>query len=207
MKTIRILLITILLFVPTLLLAQENVVEIDEEVSESESTPIVEEKEKAVISKNQYFELELIRGVQNPLTKTIPFTLRITPKVKSEKTQILWSVPSTLSLKTLHREFVSLESGNTYTYKVKVSPKREGTYDITANIVSWQYDINYTNSVSSTITLSPGFVVQPVDAEYTISLLLIILVGIGLLGAGGFFAYRASGTLLKKLKAWLTPPV
>lgn len=198
--------ITVLLLSFSLILAQESTVEIDTETAENESTPIVEEKEKTTISTNKYFELELIRGTQNPLTKSIPYTLYITPKIESEETQILWSVPSTLIAKPSHKEFQTLQKDQTYSFKVNVSPQREGSYEVTANIVSWQHDINYTNSVSSTVELSKNLVVQPVDSEYTLSILLLTFGGLILLGMGGFFAYKASDKLIKKMKNWLTPP-
>lgn len=209
MKTVKILLIPILFFsLTTALLAQDQEIVVDKEVAESESLPIVNEnpKKKTVTSKNNYFELELIRGTQSPLTKNIPFTLYITPKIDSQKTQILWEVPSTLSARSTHKEFVSLNKDETYKFKVNIDPQRAGTYDVSASVISWQYDINYTNSVSSTVTLSNNLVVQPVDSEYSVSIMLMVALAVILLGIGGFLLYRASGKLVKKLKLWLTPP-
>ncbi len=207
MKTLKLFTTIVLLLLSfSLISAQDSTVEIDTETAENESIPIVEEKEKTTTSTNKYFELELIRGTQNPLTKSIPYTLYITPKIESEETQILWSVPSTLIAKPSHKEFQTLQKDQTYTFKMNVSPQREGSYEVTANIVSWQYDINYTNSVSSTLELSKNLVVQPVDSEYTLSILLLTLGGLILLGMGGFLAYKASDKLIKKLKSWLTPP-
>lgn len=183
-------------------------VTVDPNTAEQESEPVVVEdnNQNSVISTNQFFELKLIRGTQNPLTKGIPYTLYITPKIDSEKTQIQWEVPSTLVAKPSHKEFVNLKNGQTYTYRANILPQREGTYDVTVNVIAWQYNVNYTNSVSSTIKLSKGLVVQPVDSGYTITLLLIIVLGLALIGAAIFFIYKSSDKIMKKIKIWLTPP-
>lgn len=209
MKIKTLIILTIILLSPTSFVQADQVpVVVDEEIAEEESMPVVTEdtEKKAVTSENKYFELELVRGPQNALNKSIPYTLYITPKIESEKTQILWEVPSTLGVKPSHREFVTLNKDETYKFKATISPEREGTYDVTVNIVSWQYNTNYTNSVSSTVTLSESLLVQPVDSEYTVSILLMVVLGILLLAAGAFFAYKSSDKLIKRLKIWLTPP-
>ena len=209
MKTVKILLLPILFFsLAVTLFAQEQEIVVDKDIAESESLPVVNEnpKEKTVTSKNSYFELELIRETQSPLTKNIPFTLYITPMIDSEKTQILWEVPSTLLAKSTHKEFVSLNKDEVYKFKVNIDPQRAGTYDVSASVISWQYDTNYTNSVSSTVTLSENLVVQPVDSEYSVSIMLMVALAVILLALGAFLLYKASGKLIKKLKLWLTPP-
>ncbi|MDX9738994.1 MAG: hypothetical protein RBT33_01345 [Candidatus Dojkabacteria bacterium] len=209
MKYLKILLLPILFFsLTTILSAQDQEVVVDKDVAKSESLPIVNEnpEKKTVTSKNNYFELELIRGTQSALTKNIPYTLYITPKIDSQKTQILWEVPSTILVKRSHKEFVSLNKDETYKFKINVDPQRAGTYDVSASVISWQYDTNYTNSVSSTVTLSDNLVVQPVDSEYSVSIMLMVALVVILAGIGVFLLYKASGKLIKKLKLWLTPP-
>ena len=209
MKTINILLLPILLFSFTSnLFAQDQEVVVDKDVAQSESLPIVNEipEKKTVTSKNNYFELELIRGTQSALTKNIPYTLYITPKIDSQKTQILWEAPSTLLVKSSHKEFVNLNKDETYKFKINIDPQRAGTYEISASVISWQYDTNYTNSISSTVTLSENLVVQPVDSEYSVSIMLIVALVVILLAIGVFVLYKVSGKLIKRLKLWLTPP-
>ncbi len=210
MKKIQIILSLLLLvsFYTPLLAGGENTVVVDETTAEEESTPVVKEdvEKKTVTSENIYFELELVRGTQSPITKAIPYTLYITPKIDSEKTQIIWDVPSTLVVRKSHKEFVNLQKDQVYKYNINVDPQREGTYDITANVLAWKYNTNYTNSVSSTVTLSEGLVVQPVDSAYTVSILLMVVLGIILVAIGGYVAYKFSDKLIKRLKIWLTPP-
>lgn len=198
----------LILLLSTSLIYADTQIEVDQDIAENESIPVIQEDEekKTVKSTNKYFELELIRGTQNPLNKNIPYTLYITPKIESERTQILWQVPSTLIANPKHKEFVTLEKDQTYTFKMNLSPQREGSYDITANIISWQYDTNYTNSVSSTVSLSENLILQPVESAYTVSVLLLSLGAILLLGIAGYLTYKASGKLIKKFKLWLTPP-
>ncbi|PKN02788.1 hypothetical protein CVU76_02040 [Candidatus Dojkabacteria bacterium HGW-Dojkabacteria-1] len=207
MKIISFLLLPIILLTSTLYSFAQEVV-VDEDVAESESKPVVVEntEKKTVTSTNKYFELELIRGTQSPLNKSIPFTLYITPKIDSERTQILWELPSTLEARTSHREFVNLQKDQTYKFNVSIKPQREGSYDVTANVIAWEYNTNYTNSVSSTITLSNNLVVQPVDSEYSVSIMLMFVIGLIILAVGGFLVYKSSDKVVKRLKIWLTPP-
>lgn len=209
MKYIKILLLPILFFsLTTTLFAQDQEIVVDKDVAQSESLPIVNKnlEKKTVTSKNNYFELELIRGTQSVLTKNIPYTLYITPKIDSQKTQILWEAPSTLLVRSSHKEFVNLNKDETYKFKINVDPQRAGTYEISASVISWQYDTNYTNSVSSTVTLSNSLVVQPVDSEYSVSIMLMVALAVILIGIVVFVLYKVSGKLIKKLKVWLTPP-
>lgn len=215
MKILTILLLPVLflsqvsaIFADQIPIEEDTKIVIDEEIAEEESIPIVTEdvKKKTVMSENNYFELELVRGAQSPFNKSIPYTVYITPKIESDKTQIRWEVPSTLKADPSHKEIVTLNKGETYKFKATISPQRAGTYDVTVNIVSWQYNTNYTNSVSSTVTLSDNLVVDPVDSEYTISILFLVLFGILLLGGAGFFVYKSSDKIIKRIKIWLTPP-
>ncbi|OGC45075.1 hypothetical protein A2400_00450 [candidate division WS6 bacterium RIFOXYB1_FULL_33_14] len=158
------------------------------------------------VSKNAYFDLELIRGTQNPLNREIPFTIRITPKLDSPKTQILWDIPIVFTLKTKHSEFVSLEQGKTYSYSATIKPQREGSYNIVVNVISWQHDTNKTNSVRDTLTLNRGLTVQPADPQYTLMVLLIIAGVLILSGISIFVLVKVVKKSITKLKKWLTPP-
>lgn len=208
MKTLQLILLTLLLLTSfTPILADQDVV-VDQEIAEEESQPIIEEdtEKKTVVSKNSYFKLELIRGVQNSLTKKIPYTLYITPEIDSEKTQILWEVPSTLIADSSHKEFADLQKDQVYKFKVNIDPQRQGTYDVTANVIAWKHDTNYTNSVSSTVTLSKNLVVQPVDSEYTVSIILFVALILIIAGIGIFLLYKGSDKIVKRIRIWLTPP-
>ena len=209
MKKLTTILLTILFFSSPLLSYADTVTEtvtVDPETSDQESIPVIVENDNSVTSTNKYFELELVRGAQNPLTKSISYTLYVTPRIDSEKTQIKWEVPSTLTAKPSHDEFVNLQKDQTYKYSASIIPQREGSYEVTASVLAWQYNVNYTNSVSSTVTLNESLIVQPLDSSYTVSLLLIVVAGIAVLAGGAFFAYKMSGPLIKRLKVWLTPP-
>ncbi len=208
MKKINILILILgALVLPFSSFAEEEVV-IDSITAEQESTPIIIENDEknSVTSKNQYFELELVRNSQNPLNKNIPYTLYITPKIDSDKTEILWEVPSTLIAKPSHKKFITLTKDQTYSFKANIKPQRQGTYDVAVNVIAWKHDVNFTNSVSSTITLSENLTIQPTDSTYIITLLLIILIGIILTAGVAFALYKISDKITKKIKIWLTPP-
>lgn len=163
-----------------------------------------EEIEKT--SSNSYFDLVMEKGSQNPLSKKIPFTLTITPRIDSPKTQILWDVPVVFSLETKHKEFVDLQKDVTYTFNANVKPNRGGSYNISANVISWQHDTNKTNTVTYTVTINDALTVQPVDSQYTLTLLIVIVSIILLSAASVFLIVKGTKKLLVKLKKWLTPP-
>ncbi len=94
-----------------------------------EKTQVEDEKTNSTTSINKYFELELKRGTQNPLTKTIPFTVYVTPKINSSKTQILWNVPAVFDVERKHSEFVSLTKGQTYSFSASLTPQKSGSYE------------------------------------------------------------------------------
>lgn len=157
-------------------------------------------------SSNPYFDLELVRGFQSPLSKKISFKVNITPKIDSSKTQIIWSIPSVFTVEESHPSFVSLNKGETYTYTAKLHPKKEGKYDISVNVVSWQFNSNKSNSVSQNVTLSSSLVVQPVDTMYIVTLLLFVLLIIALTAGFIYLLNKSIKLLIKKAKVWLTPP-
>ncbi len=158
-------------------------------------------------SSNNYFDLELIRGSQNPITKNIPFKVIITPKISSPKTQIIWNTSSVFTLEKDHPEFVSLSKDQTYTYSVTLKPQKEGTYHISTNVVSWQFDSNKSASVGYNITLNKSLVVQPVDTFYIVFLVLFILAIVAIAGLAVFLIKKSINILTKKVKIWLTPPI
>lgn len=200
--------ISILLLSFTFLNAQENDTEITQQqvVLQEESIQISDEDSNSTISTNQYFELELKRGIQSPLTKEIPFTLYITPKIDSSKTQILWNVPTSFTLDKNHDEFVSLNKDETYSYSVSLKPEKEGSFDIAVNVISWQFNSNKSNSVNYNISLNKSLVVQPVDTIYTIFVILIILGVLLLLALSVYIVKKSLNFFIKKIKIWLTPP-
>jgi len=157
-------------------------------------------------SNNAYFDLELTRGTQNPLNREIPFSITITPKLDSPKTQILWDIPSVFSLKTKHSEFVSLEEGKTYTYSATIKPQKGGSYNIVVSVISWQHDTNKTNSVRDTVTLNKGLTVQPVDAQYTLTILLLVAGILVVSGISIFVLVKVIKKSITKIRKWLTPP-
>ncbi|MDD3474972.1 MAG: hypothetical protein PHP08_03710 [Candidatus Dojkabacteria bacterium] len=154
----------------------------------------------------QYFNLSISKGLQSAWDKSITYTVTITPQIDSEETQILWDAPTAIDITPRHSEFVDLTRGETYTFNAKVRPERSGSYEISVNVISWQHDTNYTNSVSDIITFDSNLLVSPQDPNYIYAILvkyLIIFVFVGLLTWGVIFFSKKG---LKSLKKWLTPP-
>jgi len=183
------------------LLAQQDGITYEENQDITEAVISIDQ------SSNSYFDLELTRGTQNPLNKSIPFTIKITPKIESSKTQIIWSTPSVFTIEKLHSEFVSLQKDTTYTYTAKLKPLKDGTYHISVNVVSWQFDSNKSASVGHNITINKSLTVQPIDTMYIIYLLSFILLVIGGFTLIIYLVIKSVKVLTKKAKTWLTPPI
>jgi len=155
---------------------------------------------------NKYFDLTLSEGLQSPVNKAITYTLTITPHIDSSKTQIIWNSSSTIRITPRHSEFVSVTKDGEYTYKATIKPSVSGTYNINASVISWQYDTNYTNTVNNSLELSKTLVSQPITPEYTILVVIEVLVLLGISGLAIWGGIELSRKVLKKTKVWLTPP-
>jgi len=155
---------------------------------------------------NKYFDLTLSEGLQSPVDKSITYTLTIIPHIDSSKTQIIWDSSSTIKITPHHKEFVSVTKDVESKYKATIKPSVSGEYKITVSVVSWQFDTNYTNTVNNSLTLSNGLVSQPVTPEYTILVVIEILVLIGISGLAIWGGIELSKKVMKKTKVWLTPP-
>jgi hypothetical protein len=155
---------------------------------------------------NKYFDLTLSEGLQSPLDKSITYTLTILPHIDSSKTQIIWDSSSTIKITPHHKEFVSVSKDVESTYKATIKPTVSGEYKITASVVAWQYDTNYTNTVNNSLTLSNSLVSQPITPQYTILVVIEILVLIGISGLAIWGGIELSKKFIKKTKVWLTPP-
>jgi hypothetical protein len=189
MKKITIyLLLLLILIIPTTLLAQE------------------ESQEEDLVTTTQYFDIKMERLNQSAWNKAVTYIIYVTPKVDSPRTQILWDAPSAISIKTLHKEFVNLYKGQNYTFKARVKPNKAGTYELAVNLIAWQYDANYSNSVTDIISFNSELLAQPVKSSYTVSLIVkyltILLIIAGVIYGIYFYAKRG----LKITKRWLTPP-
>lgn len=155
---------------------------------------------------SQYFEIDLIRGTQNPITKKIPLKVVITPKINSSKTQILWSVPTVFTVSKNHPEFVSLNRDQTYTYTASLEPKKAGQYSLSVNVISWQTDSNKSNSANTSININNSLVVTPIETMYVIYIVLFVLLVLGGIAISIFLLSKAVKILVKKAKIWFTPP-
>ena len=183
----KLLLVIALLFFPSNLFAQEDMV-------------------TTVAQDSQYFNLTLTQISQSVLNKSVKYRLEVTPLKDSAKTQILWEVPVSFSVTEKHPEFVSLSSGQTYVYEATVLPNRAGTYEITATVTSWQFDTNYTNTASQALTLNDSLVSQPVSSDYQMGVILFTVLILLLSGGAIWGTVKLTKVMMRRTKKWLTPP-
>ena len=208
MKRLNIvILLTIFLICPftSIVNAQDTVVQTEDTFS-SDFILETQVDENTTRATNKYFDLTLSEGLQSPVDKSITYTLTIVPHIDSSKTQIIWDSSSTIKITPKHKEFVSVTKDGEFKYKAVIKPSMGGTYNINVSVISWQYDTNYTNTVSNSLTLSKSLVSQPITSEYTILVVIEILVIIGVVGLAIWGGIELSKKFLKKTKVWLTPP-
>lgn len=201
MKTILVSFLLLFTF-PLITFAEEEVV--TEDVS---SEQVVSTEENITTATSKYFDLVLTRSAQLPFGKKVTYEIEITPHMDSNKTQIIWDLPSTIEVSPKHTEFVELKKEETGTYKATITPTREGTYVINVNVISWQYDTNYTNSIKDTVTFDQSLILQPVSTAYQVGnalkIFLILILSAGTIYIGYVLSKKGS----KSLKKWLTPEV
>jgi hypothetical protein len=202
MKKILLALTILSIFSSTIFAQQLNT----ENPLQKEEVLIENTSEEKPLTSSQYFEIELIRGTQNPITKKIPLKVVITPKINSSKTQILWNVPTVFTITKNHSEFVSLNRGQTYTFTASLEPKKGGQFNISVNVISWQTDSNKANSASININLSNSLVVTPIETMYIVYIIIYVLLFIGVIGLLAFLLSKGVKILVKKAKIWFTPP-
>lgn len=204
MKILKLLFVTFFLLstIGSSIYAQETT----SEDSTGEYTLQTEVDQNTSMATNKYFDLTLSEGIQSPLNKNITYTLTIVPHLTSSKVQIIWDSSSTIKITPKHAEFVNVTDGGEYTYKAVIDPSASGTYKVNVSVIAWQYDTNYTNTVSNSLTLSSGLVSQPVTIEYIILVVIEVLIILATAGLAIWGGIEISRKLLKKTKNWLTPP-
>lgn len=203
MKKIILLLFTMFIFSSSILAQESDTIDTNLE-NEQQVENIVDDK--TIRTSSPYFELEFVRGAQNPLTQKIPLKVTITPKINSSRTQILWNVPTVFEVNTNHPEFVSMNKGQTYTYTASIKPIKEGPYSISVNVISWQADSNKSNSADLSITINKSLIVTPIDAMYYIYILVYVLIAVGIVALLVFLISKGIKTVVKRAKIWFTPP-
>jgi hypothetical protein len=163
-------------------------------------------QESNLTNETQYFDITLERGEQSAFGKGVTYTVYVTPKMDSKRTQILWDAPTAIRINERHQEFVDMYEGQTYSFKAVVKTTLEGSYEVSVNLIAWQYDTNYTNSVSDIITFDENLVKVPVDPGYTTGSIAKILIIIILCIASVFGILWLSKKGFREFKKWITPP-
>lgn len=177
------------------------------EIEEEYRIESVEDNDIPIVtSKNQYFDIEILKVKQNPLNKEILLKVYITSKIDSPHTQLIWDAPSSVEITPKHSKYTSLSTNQTSQFEAIIKPKKQGTFVLSFTALAWQHDINKSNSVNYKFTLNKSLVVQPPDSRYIFSLTLISLVVILLVSGVIYGVVKGVRFLILKLKKWITPP-
>ncbi|MDD2270073.1 MAG: hypothetical protein PHG60_00585 [Candidatus Dojkabacteria bacterium] len=167
---------------------------------------LAQEQEQTASATTKYFNITMLRGEQSAWDKSVTYELIVTPKIDSPRTQILWDAPTNIKINPKHKEFIDMYNGETYTFKSKVKTDQSGNYEINVNLIAWQHDTNYANSVSDIITFNEDLLAMPIAENYTYSLIgkyLVIALLLGLVIWGGVILSKKG---VESMKKWLTPP-
>ena len=166
-----------------------------------------QESEDSLSTTTKYFDITMERKSQAAWNKAVTYLIYVTPKMDSERTQIIWEAPVAISINPRHKEFVDLYQGQTYTFKAKIKANKPGKYEISANLIAWEHDANYTNSVNDLITFDNNFVTVPQDSTYTLRVLGKYLIILGSIGVLIWILVLKGKKWMIKFKHWLTPPI
>ena len=166
-----------------------------------------QEENASVQQNNQYFNLKLTQVSQSVFDKSIKYSLEVTPLKDSAKTQILWEAPLSFTVTPKHKDFVSMAVGQTYIYEAIVHPTRGGVYEITASVTAWEYDTNYTNTVSQTLTLNDSLVSQPVSSDYQVGVILFTVLILLVSGLAIWGAVKLTKIIMVRTKNGLLHPL
>lgn len=197
-KFLFIILLILMVVVPAIVSAQA---EDNPEPQEQE-----QEQTQEVSNENNKVTVEVTLLEQSALNKSVPIEVKFRTNFDTDNAEIVWDYPSQIELVTRHERFVEAKANETYVYRAIIRPQSEGTFSITANIVAWQYNTNYTGSASTSVTFTENLITDPISPSYTVMTIVKLLIILVLLGIGGFFGVRA----LKKFKTtffkWFNPP-
>jgi hypothetical protein len=166
-----------------------------------------QESENSLSTTTKYFDIRLERSGQAAWNKAVTYLLYVTPKIDSERTQIIWEAPVAISITPKHKEFVDLYPGQTYTFKAKIKADKPGNYEISANLVAWEHDANYTNSVNDLVTFDSRLVTVPQNSTYTLRVIGKYLIILGSIALFIWILVLKGKKWLIQFKHWLTPPI
>jgi hypothetical protein len=166
-----------------------------------------QESDNNLSSNTKYFDIRMERGGQAAWNKAVTYIIYVTPKMDSERTQILWEAPVAIDINPKHKEFVDLYQGQTYTFKAKIIANKPGKYEISANLIAWEHDANYTNSVNDLVTFDQRLLAIPVDSTYTLKVIGKFAIIFGSIGLFIWILVLKGKKWMIKFKHWLTPPI
>lgn len=169
-------------------------------------TVLAQEDQENNSTSTKYFEINIVREGQSALNKAVKYTIYVTPKLDSPKTQILWDAPAAIGITPKHKEFVDLYRGETYSFRAGVKAAKPGTYEISVNLIAWQHDTNYTNSVSDIVTFNENLLAVPIAPAYTYGQIAKYLIIALLISGAGWVVVMYSKKGVKLFKRWITPP-
>jgi uncharacterized membrane protein (DUF485 family) len=154
----------------------------------------------------EYFNVKVTPDSQSPWNKNVSVYVEFVATINSDKVQIDWDVPSGIVLTPKYPNFFSVKAGETYRFKAIITPKTSGTYNIAANVISWQYNTNYTSSGNALITFGEDLLTVPLTPNYSTTLIIQWVVIIGSVVLAGYVGVLYALKSKRKFDKWFNLP-
>ncbi|HQF36254.1 MAG TPA: hypothetical protein PLL26_01260 [Candidatus Dojkabacteria bacterium] len=149
-----------------------------------------------------HIEVDASLGTQQIFTKKIPIIVSYTPNIEGRRAYLNVITPSGIELSE-STVWVPIEKGKKITKKIYISPKKGGTYTLTAEAIVYGYDVNYGDSTTVSFTLNDNLVMKENSSTYYLMTALVYLIILVAVVVIIFFIVKLLPKLITKFKKWL----
>jgi hypothetical protein len=155
---------------------------------------------------NEYFDIEVDIGTQSFWDKSVPITVKFTPKIDSIKTELTFDHLDGIQIVKRFDDFFAVSKDQSVSLKAKVIPESSGSFSIGVNVISWG-DYNYINSEKIKLEFGDDRVLVPAQQGYKTgrAIYVVIILGFfaGLIFGVFLFLKKISPLIIK----WIKPDV
>jgi len=157
-----------------------------------------------VSAQNEY-EVDIEVGTQNIITKNIPVKVKFKPTINSNNTEVKYDYGYGIEIVNQFENYFKTSKDEVYTVNSTIKPVEAGNYNITVTVTSWNVESNLSSSTSTSIAFNESLVVTPAQPQYTMNMMILMIVGILLLVGLGYLAFRGSKVVSKRFREWIKP--
>ena len=152
-----------------------------------------------------YFQIELDVGTQSVWNNSIPIDIYLTPSLNSDRVEIRGNTPASLDFEYLGGQYFSVQEGETYRLRSRITPQKPGNYRVAINAIAWQYDTNYSSTSTINVQIDEDLKIVPQSSMYQVNLILKYVFFATIIALIGFGIARFGKKGYTKFKKWLLP--